>query len=360
MYIKTSGNKEETLKFIKFIEKNGVVLASNLQVYRFESETFNPIYLRYHDSLLSWRSDSKCGGPILALNSKKDYPIILRNLGIKVELPSKLTPKSNYSYTISDQSITIFKDNKPYIAKKDHINFAKIREYLKKENFEAAIKLFNLTEVIATQSKGKIIVKNNQVYYNDQPLHNYVTGRILALLKEGFNIKPILNFLEDLYNNNPLVKVDKNHYLVNDLYAFLEKNSLPLNPDGSFLAWKRTQQDGFDIHSQSIQYVIGKVIEEPWESVSKDRGECSGKGLYFGSQAYFDKTGFGGVNHKTFLVKVYPRDVAAVPVSYEHSKGRACKLEVYAEYNKDLEIDLKKSVNVNKPKRDKFGRFIKK
>jgi hypothetical protein len=156
--------------------------------------------------------------------------------------------------------------------------------------------------------------------------------------------------------------------LVEDLYKFLEIAELPLVKDGGFLAWKRVNSDYKSIYNGNVTYKVGTTVSEPWESVSKSRNECGGMGLYFGSRIYFDKlesqgeTRYGdNGGNRLLLVKVMPRDVASVPISYGHSKGRACKLFVYAEYDNNSDINLKKSVinSKNGPTRDKFGRFAR-
>ena len=266
-----------------------------------------------------------------------------------------------YHYTVTPSSVSLFAGSKPYTARDSHPAFTRIKNLIKRRRFSDAIKLFDVGAAITKQSKGKITVKNNTVYWDSKPLHNYVTGRILALLKEGFDTKPIINFLEDLYNFNPLVKEDKNHYLVNDLYSFLEKNLLPLTSDGSFLAWKKVRQDGNDIHSNTINYKVGKYVEESFDKVDKNRDNHCSYGLHFASDGYYKQSGFGWDNSKTLLVKVKPSWVCSIPTDCNNTKGRAYKMYVYSEYDDNCSIDLKKSVvsSKNGQNRDKFGRFAR-
>lgn len=353
-------------KFHDFLTKHGYIPASNITLKSIPfwedggvvtfGETGKSKWFNWWSKTLS---DNHLSFP-------KDLDKILESLNLKEQYykDNKQEVKMKYNYTVTPDSIVIFAGAKPYIARKDHLNFEKIKSLVKGKQFEKAVKLFDIAGAITANSKGKITVKNSVVYWNDKPLHNYVTNRLLTLLKEGFDVKPVINFLEDLYNNNLLVKENPNHYLVEDLYKFLQSNELPHTPDGGFLAWKRVRKDYLDIHSGTISYKVGESVKEPWEKVSKNRSECGGSGLYFGSRRYFEKLDFGAEKgYKLLLVKVMPRHVASVPVSYEHSKGRACELFVYAEYDDNSEIDLNKAliekVDKNTPKRDKLGRFSK-
>lgn len=269
--------------------------------------------------------------------------------------------KSNqYSYTITDKSVTLFENARPFIAKSDHPNFKKIRELIKKSNFSEAVKLFDIVENIKNLNP-KIEIKNNSVYYDGKIQHNYVANRILAFLKEGFDIKPLVKFLENLYQN-PLVKDNPNHYLIEDLYKFLETNEgMPITEDGCFLAWKRVHKDGFDIHSQTIKYEVGKYVEESFDKVDKNRDNTCSYGLHFCSKTYLEQSGFGsGENSKMLLVKVNPAWVCSIPTDYNRSKGRAYKMFVYAEYEENSNPKINKTlISKNYQKRDSSGRFCK-
>lgn len=357
-------NLRKFRKFHKFLTDNGYIPDSNI---KFDVREFwkGGGSVEIDSPYFNWYS-RECKRNLLSFPKNLDK--ILENLNLKEQYykdnTNKQEVKMKYNYTVTPDSIVIFAGAKPYIARKDHLNFEKIKSLVKGKQFEKAVKLFDISTAITVNSKGKITVKNSVVYWNDKPLHNYVTNRLLTLLKEGFDVKPVINFLEDLYNNNPLVKENPNHYLVEDLFKFLQSNELPHTPDGGFLAWKRVRKDYLDIHSGTISYKVGESVKEPWEKVSKNRSECGGSGLYFGSRRYFEKLDFGAEKgYKLLLVKVMPRHVASVPVSYEHSKGRACELFVYAEYDDNSEIDLNKAliekVDKNTPKRDKLGRFSK-
>jgi hypothetical protein len=114
---------------------------------------------------------------------------------------------------------------------------------------------------------------------------------------------------------------------VNELYGFLEKNNLPITPDGHFLAYKKVRQNYLDVHSGTMDNSVGKVVEmERFKVDDKAENTCS-SGLHFCSQSYLNH--FGG--ERVVIVKINPKDVVSIPTDYDFSKGRACRYEVIGE-----------------------------
>ena len=114
---------------------------------------------------------------------------------------------------------------------------------------------------------------------------------------------------------------------VNELYGFLEKNNLPITPDGHFLAYKRVRDDYKDVYSGTMDNSIGKIVEMERNLVNDDKNQTCSSGLHFCSEGYLNH--FGG--DRTVIVKINPRDVVSIPTDYDNSKGRACRYEVIGE-----------------------------
>jgi hypothetical protein len=118
---------------------------------------------------------------------------------------------------------------------------------------------------------------------------------------------------------------------VTELYGFLEKNSLPITPDGHFLAYKKVRFDYKDCHSGTMDNSVGTVVEMERNAVDDDKDRTCSTGLHFCSQGYLNH--FGG--ERIVIVKINPRDVVSIPSDYNDSKGRACRYEVVDEIDKD-------------------------
>jgi hypothetical protein len=142
--------------------------------------------------------------------------------------------------------------------------------------------------------------------------------------------------MENLMNNPSKRAVD-------ELYRFLEKNNLPITPDGHFLAYKKVRENYMDCHSGTFDNSVGKVCEMERNHVDDDKDRTCSTGLHFCSQEYLKS--FGG--ERTMIVKVNPRDVVSIPSDYNDSKGRACRYEVVGELGVNPEDAFTSSVQEN-------------
>ena len=134
---------------------------------------------------------------------------------------------------------------------------------------------------------------------------------------------------------------------VDELYGFLEKNSLPITPDGHFLAYKKVRQNYFDCHTGKMDNSVGKIVEMERNEVDDNKDQTCSTGLHFCSQEYLPH--FGGGDSRVVIVKINPRDVVSIPVDYNNAKGRACRYEVIGEVgaNPDDKVEFDKPVQHN-------------
>jgi ribosome modulation factor len=142
------------------------------------------------------------------------------------------------------------------------------------------------------------------------------------MLQDGFTVEPLVNFMHNLMKNPSKRSVD-------ELYGFLEKNNLPLTPDGHFLAYKKVRRDFKDIHSGTMDNSPGTVVEMERNMVDDNKDQTCSTGLHFCGLSYLDH--FGGNDSRVVIVKIDPADVVSIPSDYNGAKGRACRYEVIGE-----------------------------
>jgi hypothetical protein len=142
------------------------------------------------------------------------------------------------------------------------------------------------------------------------------------MLQDGFPVEPLVKFMENLMSN-PSFRA------VNELYGFLEKNSLPITPDGCFLAYKKVRNDYMDIHSGTFNNSVGLICEMERNKVDDNQNNTCSSGLHFCSQEYLGS--FGGSDSRIMILKISPADVVSIPTDYNNSKGRTCKYTVIGE-----------------------------
>ena len=233
---------------------------------------------------------------------------------------------NNVAYIVSGSgNINIVIGDKSYVVATDHTNYKQIVNRLKDESYEGLEKLIDVSESIKKASDGKVAVVNGSIFYNGSELINALTERILAFIKQDMPFKPMLRFLDNLMLNPSKTSVQ-------ELFLFLEKNSLPITDDGCFLAYKKVDDNLTSFHPNPDgtheDHSVGKKPRMPRNMVDDIRDNVCSTGFHFCSLSYLPQ--YHGGQGKTVILKINPEDVVSIPSDYNNSKGRACGYEVIA------------------------------
>jgi hypothetical protein len=236
-------------------------------------------------------------------------------------------------FTITPKSITVVVDNRNRQITEGSINFVKVKKVLAiySQSDQGAVaesiareelrSLIDIPAFIATITEGRVQINDAQVQYNGQPVHGHVAERLLTMLREGFNPRPLMRFLDRLHQN-PVITARE------EMLRWLEHSGLPLTPDGSFIAYKFVDQNYMDQHSHSVDNSVGAAIpRRSWDGVDTDRGAtCAASGYHFCSFDYL-----GGGHPHVMLVQIAPEDVSSFPYDTEIAKGRCVFYKVIGE-----------------------------
>mgnify|MGYP000352453636 CR=1 FL=1 len=257
-----------------------------------------------------------------------------------------------FPYMIQGNNIVVVIDNTPHTINKSHVNYSKVAEAIKAKDWDALKKIINPEKLVLEYGQGKIAIQGEKIFWEGAEMHNALSQRMLAMLNEGFPIEPLVLFMENLQTN-------PSYRAVEELYGFLEKNTLPITPDGYFLAYKKVNSEYKDIHSGTVSnklaaaftdeekaamplvsgkkkevkvYIDGDstVVEMPRNKVNDNKDQTCSEGLHFCSQSYLRHFGNGSTDH-VMILKINPRDVVSVPSDYNDSKGRCCRYEIVGE-----------------------------
>jgi hypothetical protein len=232
------------------------------------------------------------------------------------------------AYLISGSGIvTVYMNGKMYTATSSHSAYAEIVKALKEKHWGRLPKLFDISAGIVKRGRKKLAVKNGQIFYGNEPVHNVVADRIMSFMKDGLDFKPLLNFLKRLLQNPSKNSVDS-------LYRFMEANALPVTWDGYLVAYKKVRDDYKDFHGGAFDNSVGKTIEMPRETVVDDPTQSCGPGLHVGGLKYA-RLDFMSGQGRIVLVKVDPKDVVSVPLDYSSAKCRTCKYTVTDDFSKE-------------------------
>jgi hypothetical protein len=233
----------------------------------------------------------------------------------------------SYPFIMQGNSITVVIGSKPHTISKSHITFQKVLDAIKAQDWNLVKDIIEPVKVVLNYGKGNVSVQGEELFWKGKPMHNALTTRMIAMLQEGFPVEPLVNFMENLMTN-------PSKRAVTELYGFLEKNSLPITPDGHFLSYKKVRNDYLDIHSGTMDNSVGKIVEMERNEVDDNKDQTCSTGLHFCSQDYLPHFG-NGYDSRVIILKINPADVVSIPSDYNNAKGRACRYEVVGEIGND-------------------------
>jgi len=240
-----------------------------------------------------------------------------------------------YPFIVQGNNIVVVIGNTSHTISKTHITYQKVLDAIKAADWDAVKDLIEPKKVVLNYGQGNISIQGETLFWKGAELHNSLTRRIIQMLQDGFPVEPMVNFMENLMQN-------PSKRAVTELYGFLEKNQLPITPDGCFLAYKKVRKDFKDIHSGTMDNSVGQVVEMERNQVDDDKDRTCSSGLHFCGMSYLPHFGCG--DGHTVIVKVNPKDVVSIPSDYNNAKGRACRYEVIGELGVNPEEAFDKPV----------------
>lgn len=244
-------------------------------------------------------------------------------------------PIKTKSMIMTNDGIAFVIDNVPYSCTKSHLNYAQIVEAAKAGEFDRIPTLIStkiaIERVVNNSTpdvQGKVVVHDNHISYDGNRVHGTIVDRILTMVKEGFDVSPMILFLENLYLN-------PSRTAVLELYDFLVAAKLPITDDGHFYAYKRVRRDYTSVHDGKTDNSIGTLLSMPRYNVDDNRHNTCSNGFHFCSYDYLKS--FSG--ERTLILKINPRDVVTIPSDYGNTKGRANEYLVVGEVDSVLVED---------------------
>lgn len=233
-------------------------------------------------------------------------------------------------YNISDNDLNFFAKGRLHTVPSDHVNFATIRTRLLDgdEDRDELVRLADVRITLTEAAKGKLEIVGNTIMYAGQSLHGVWVDKIFAFMEKGENFQPVFNALENLMTN-PTPEARQR------LPIFVERNKMGFLPDGRIVALKVVRDTYKDVHSNTFDNSVGKVVEIPREICDADPNRTCSSGLHVGAMQYLPDFGLYNRDRRVMLVAFWPADAVAVPIDYDGSKLRVCRYEVIDEMDKD-------------------------
>ena len=258
-------------------------------------------------------------------------------------------------YNMSEDSITIFWEGKPYTIRKDNANFSAVKQALLDARYDDVGGLLDIKKAVEDFVEGDIEVRDEVVYYKGHRLHGVVVDKLLEMLRAGLkDSAPLTNFISRLQANPSANSV-------NELYSFLSYKSLSTTPEGKVLGYKGVQSDYWSTTGNADTIVIqgetnerhqilnevGSTIEVARRCVDDNKDNHCSFGLHVGSYDYAND--WAGQDGRLLVVEFDPEDAVSVPTDCNFQKLRVSKYRVVSDIS-DTRKELNKPVyEANKP-----------
>ncbi len=246
--------------------------------------------------------------------------------------------KTSVPYTITNESISVVWEGKPYSFQKDTPQFNGLRKALL-----AALATddwsgvgFHLTVEGALQQwlGDKFVVsaesftardgsRRKHILYKGHNVPEQIVDRIWRMASANESPAGLFNFWERLQRN-------PSNRSVESLFAFLQHEGIPIEEDGTFLAYKGVNSDLTDCYTSTIDNSPGQIHEMERNLVSDDPRTACHRGFHVGAKRYASNHG-----PEVVICRVDPEHVVCVPYDSSAEKMRVCKYEVVGHWSGD-------------------------
>jgi hypothetical protein len=243
-------------------------------------------------------------------------------------------------YIINDKSIVFFHEGKPVKVEKSAPEYNRIIacfDLPESEQEDAIASLIN--QKVGKFEQDGFTINPDSVTYEGERLPTALADKVRSIAQEGLPVKLFRKFWDSLQNNPSANSVRQ-------LYDFLSYKELPITEDGSFLAYKGVNRDGWSCHGNlktkvlqgivdgegRIKNKVGETIEVLRRDVDDERANGCSFGLHVGSLDYAESF----ANGRVLIVKINPADVVSVPTDCSCQKCRVAKYEIIDSYETEI------------------------
>lgn len=258
-------------------------------------------------------------------------------------------------YTLSESSICVFWEGKPYTIRKDNVNFENLKQAIFDARYEDVPQYLDIVKAVENFVEGDIEVRDEVVYYKGHRLHGVVVNKLLEMLRAGMrDSAPLTNFISRLQANPSANSVT-------ELYSFMNYKMLPNTPEGKVLGYKGVQSDywsttgnadtivlqGKTNERHQILNEVGTTIEVQRRCVDDNKDNHCSFGLHVGSYDYADS--WAGDGGRLLVVEFDPADAVSVPTDCDFQKLRVSKYKVVEDITEHRKEMNKPVYEANKP-----------
>lgn len=233
----------------------------------------------------------------------------------------------------TDELIIVL-DNVPYVIARTDKRFDTIKDYVINADEESLRKVLstkyqvqNLLDQLIAEGIEQV---DTDYYYLDNPIPMDLSQYLHSAIEQG-SWSGIVNFIKRLFKN-PSYRTRQ------DAFAFMERNKLPIQEDGRFLAFRVVTDNYLDKYTRTMSNAVGQTVEIDWDMVDTNPDITCSRGLHACSKDYLQ--GFYSNGDRIIAVAIGPEDIGAIPSDYNGSKLRCRKFEVMEDITEEVVKDF--------------------
>jgi len=249
----------------------------------------------------------------------------------------------------NDNHWTVVLGGQPHQFDHTHPEYNGLCECVMAGDADEFVDLINTGTVIENWSEGNFAFRDGFLYYEDEQVASQPTERIINMIKNSWDYKPMLAYLDRLYQN-------VSNRAVQESYNWCSHKGLPISDDGMLIGYKGVSlysgEDRFDklgrplaegdhvdkYTGTSFRNNIGDECSMNRRGVSDNCNDGCASGLHVGTYEYAEN--WAGTNGVVILVKFDPSDIVSVPTDCGYSKMRVSKYTVVSVAREQLEEEV--------------------
>ncbi len=232
-------------------------------------------------------------------------------------------------YTITNDSITVLIDGVPRVVAAGTPQYAGLAAALVEGRFGDLAQYLTQDGALQRYLGSDFRVEDGKIFdFTGAELPQGVADKIIAMAAGGEDPTPLLNFYRRL-------SLNPSRRSVQQLFSFLGHCGIPLEPDGTFLAYKGVREDFLDRHSGTLLNTPGTTQKMPRNQISDDPNTPCHEGLHVGALSY--ARSFAA---RTVVCRIDPANVVCVPYDYSCQKMRVCEYYVVGNYQATSDEDV--------------------
>jgi hypothetical protein len=236
------------------------------------------------------------------------------------------------TYQGTANTLTVYVDGRPYHLQSGTIQYNQVKQALLDGRLDEVPTLLAPGGALQRYLGSEYVTDGTTISFRGAVLPEQLNARIFAMANEGLDPSPLLRFYERL-DQNPSFRART------ELFTFIKHLDIAIEPDGTFLGYKKVNDNYTDCHSGTFHNTPGTVHEMPRNQVNDDADQTCSYGFHVGALEYA-RDNFHAGRGNIMICRVDPKDVVSIPSDYDGQKLRTCKYEVVGEWNGQDQMSL--------------------